>query len=238
MGSYVYLETQAKVNGEWIDIENIELTQNYDLYAYLLDIRNYWDVKPFAYNNGVPDDLKVESDWWWGNSQDDYQRCDAWISGKAILYGMMGLKPVTKTVYMSLDAFMSWDHKSEPDCYSRYISGPVTDESKISKISQKQLQYYKNLTESFYSLNRKANYDWKVIDDRLQRVGPKCSKNHLRNLRRVSRYRSFCNVPSEPIKVTYTLTADQQREEFKPFIDQVRHAFLKYGEIRLLMRVS
>ncbi|WNV47912.1 hypothetical protein [Pseudomonas phage fMGyn-Pae01] len=235
MGDYVYSETQAKVNDEWIGIEDIELTQNYDLYAYLLDIRNYWDVKPFAYHNGVPDDLKKKPEWWC--SYDDDPRCDAWISGEAILKGMSELKPVTKTVYMSLYAFMSWDRMSEPDCYSRYSPRLVTDESKINKISQKQLQYYKNLTESFYSLNLKANYDWKVIDGRLQRVGPKCGKNHLRNLRRVSRYLSFCNVPNEPIKVTYTLTADQQRKEFKPFIDQVRNAVLKYGDIRLLMRV-
>ncbi|MFO5759935.1 hypothetical protein ACLBQR_31755, partial [Klebsiella pneumoniae] len=69
MGDYVYLETQAKVNNEWIGIEDIELTQNYDLYAYLLDIRNYWDVKPFAYHNGVPDDLKKKPEWW--SSYDD-----------------------------------------------------------------------------------------------------------------------------------------------------------------------
>ncbi|MFO5546964.1 hypothetical protein ACLBPS_29780, partial [Klebsiella pneumoniae] len=62
MGDYVYLETQAKVNNEWIGIEDIELTQNYDLYAYLLDIRNYWDGKEFADHNSVLEDLKRKAD--------------------------------------------------------------------------------------------------------------------------------------------------------------------------------
>lgn len=86
MGSYIHAYAERRYNGHWIPahldgivIENehparVWDTQNYTMFGWLADVRNYSKVPPVIERRGLPEDVsseianKASADWAYGHS--------------------------------------------------------------------------------------------------------------------------------------------------------------------------
>ncbi len=84
MGTYIHLYVERKTGNDWEAVKNSEtgltvtwesavwedyehwIGQNYDLFALLAGVRNFYDIKPIAEPRGLPEDVSatVSGEYW------------------------------------------------------------------------------------------------------------------------------------------------------------------------------
>jgi hypothetical protein len=95
MGTYMQHEVQVRKDGQWETIHDfVDLPQDYGLYGWLADVRNYSAIKPINGCRGFPDDFRYPTDgkddindgWNDMNNYDQYQYhwSRSWLSGEEI----------------------------------------------------------------------------------------------------------------------------------------------------------
>jgi hypothetical protein len=126
-----YLVQTKRENGEWknegIPEDASFYGRNYELFAILASVRNYYGIKPICTPKGLPLDL----------SEEDRENLEDIYTGDAHSFSYYSLKDikeydwdqiVTLTGIVKIDAYRNWMKQGkigDPEAYSKVIFGPL-----------------------------------------------------------------------------------------------------------------
>jgi len=59
MGCDIHFHSEVKIYGKWEHYGSPLMMRDYDLFAFMADVRNYNDITPISQPKGLPDDISV-----------------------------------------------------------------------------------------------------------------------------------------------------------------------------------
>lgn len=145
MSTYADISIYIKNNqGEFELVDKFDY-QNYEVFAFVCGIRNYYDIEPIAQLRGRINKIQKEEpkDFYdWASSHDHYD-CDTyytWVTNKEIrehLAKFDQLKPAIFKAYINFNEYIKWNKDFMPDGFSR--SGPLNGKTVITMAEADQL---------------------------------------------------------------------------------------------------
>lgn len=232
MSTMGYVEFEAKTPEGWTYTDSeFELSQSYDLYAWLAGIRNYHNIPVMAELRGRPEDRESHEDRW-----DD--SCHHWVLGSEVLEHVKNFVPIHKEGAMSSLAYHLWDRKGEPDGYSRDVKScarwPIYQMD--HPVVTHDNGYCARLWTEQWLYSKYVNTAWGKIPGGFSVIKRKVRPSRDKHLKKLARYAK--RVGHYKVHAKWTLSPEQRRDYDSDFINEVHRLMAKYGEIRILLKFS
>lgn len=236
MSTHIEAFFQKEVTSEggivsWEDIpSNFDNPQQYNLFAWLANIRNYNNLVPIVPEmRGCPADLKERfaGEWYMDN------RPSHWLLGSEILEAVDRITPLRERGVIG--NWTRWDRRTEPDCYSRHIDDK--DHTMDSDVVKHDSGYAANLWEArctfkprdykqspLETISGKGFMSFKPVHRR-----PSVER-HLAKLAKYAKRAGRYSYVAE-----WTVSPLERRKEFGSFIKEIADLTREHGNIRMVM---
>lgn len=226
MGTHIkaVFQKEVVVNGNptWEDIDaKFDDPQDYDLFAWLANIRNYNKIMPLVPEmRGCPPDIKLSYE----ERCMDSSPCH-WLLGSEIIAGMARHTDVRESAVIS--SWQKWDRKSRPECSSRHGRDDVITMN--NPIVLRDSGYAANIWAercAYKPFDYVHNRGFVIAPVRRRPSVTKHYEKLRKYLRRAGTYKYLAE---------WVFTADMRRESFAYLTDEVARLIKLHGNIRMVM---
>lgn len=248
MSTYANISVYIKNNQDEFELVDKFDYQDYEVFAFVAGVRNYYDIEPISPPRGRINKIEKEEHkdfYGFVSSHDnyDYDTSYTWVTNKEIqehLTKFDQLKPAIFKAYITFDAYIKWDKELLPNCYSR--SGPLNGKTAITMAEADRLiksnkGYRSSLLNLINDNSDKYQYyfakecsDWKARNARfIKHVKPSKEKYY----RKLLKYVDNTNIKCDRVYIETPLTSKMMKDNLEWLFDRIKPYEDKYGEIYL-----